>query len=142
MNVSYICDRKIAIMASAVKIFFPLVLLGTLLKAGETDRKLLIRSLQEYCMQTQDPEEREALEIRLAQLQSALAHHRIRTDTDSFSTETSVTSPQSEISLLFNDRKPAGEKEHACLFAGDKDNRRHFRPQNGLRAVTLPAYPF
>lgn len=130
-------------MATAAKIFFPFLLLNTLLTAKETDCNLILRSLQEYCAQVEDAPKREALEFQLAKLQSAIEHCRLSADKPLQVSTFSLFSLHHEISLLFDSRIPfVNARNYTLLYKNKAYREQKFRLQNGLRAVTLPAYHF
>lgn len=60
----------------AVRLILPLLLLGTLLKAEGAVYGTFMQSLKEFCLQVQDPEQRQEFELRLAKLQAALQDYR------------------------------------------------------------------
>lgn len=130
-------------MATAAKIFFPFLLLNTLLTAKETDCNLILRSLQEYCAQVEDAPRREALEFQLAKLQSAIEQCRLSANKSLQVSAFSLFSLHHEISLLFNSHVPFGDIRNNSLLCQNKTYRQQkIHLQNGVRAVTLPAYHF
>lgn len=60
----------------AVRFILPLLLLGTLLKAEGAVYGTFLQGLKEFCLQVQDPDQRQEFELRLAQLQAALQDYR------------------------------------------------------------------
>lgn len=130
-------------MRPAVKFFFPLLLINSLLTAKESDCTLLLRNLKDYCSQVEDTPRREALESQLARLQSALEHYRISAIKEVRLPGAGVFSLQNEISLLSGIHmgfSTCRDYTFLCLDNTGPDRKHHL--QNGLRAVTLPAYPF
>lgn len=68
--------KETAMKSPAVRLILPLLLLSTLLKAEGAVYGTFIQSLKEFCLQVQDPEQRQEFELRLAQLQAALQDYR------------------------------------------------------------------
>lgn len=70
----------------AAKLFFPLLLLGTLLKAEGAEYAAVLQGLRQYCLLAQTDPERKVFESKLAQLQAALSEARLHSPTpESFS---------------------------------------------------------
>lgn len=126
----------------AVRLILPLLLLSTLLKAEETVYGTFMQSLKEFCLQVQDPDQRQEFELRLAQLQAALQDYR-RAETERHQLicdfyRQYITSLPASVSLSSHDKTCYRFSDHSFL---ETENPVVFTPKDCFchNVVSLPA---